>query len=101
MAAADTTTVVADFYLRPERAPMAIAFMATVDFVRRKPLGAFGALILFLVIFVGAFSPWLAGDPNRADLSNLLSGPSTAHWFGTDHNGRDIYDRIVFGAQIT
>ena len=101
MAAADTTTVVADFYLRPERKPMARLALGTIDFVRRKPLGAFGGFILLMVIFVGAFSPWLAGDPNRSDLSNLLSGPSTAHWFGTDHNGRDIYDRIVFGCQIT
>lgn len=26
-----------------------------------------------------------------------LLGPSAAHWFGTDHLGRDVYTRVVFG----
>jgi ABC-type dipeptide/oligopeptide/nickel transport system permease subunit len=102
MAAADTTTTfVGDYYLREERSLLQRIAFGLWDFTRRKPLGAFGALILLTVVLVGAFSPWLAGDPTRSDLSNLLAGPSTDHLFGTDHNGRDIYARIVFGCQIT
>lgn len=99
--ATESVTLVPEFYLRPEK-PMTSRFFATVgSFVIKKPLGAFGALILLLVVFVGAFSPWLAGDPNTVDLSHLNSGPGSEHWFGTDYNGRDIFARVVFGCQIT
>lgn len=74
---------------------------AITQFMRRKPLGAFGAFILLTVLLVGAFSPWLVGDPNAAVLTDTLQGPSSDHWFGTDANGRDIFARIVFGCQIT
>lgn len=101
MAAAETTTIVSDIFLRPERPPLQRTLAAIGSFIRRKPLGAFGAVILILVVFVGAFAPWMTGDPTKADLQALLEGPSREHWFGVDHNGRDIYSRIVFGCQIT
>lgn len=100
MAAADTT-LVGDLYLRLERPTRTRVFQAVLRFMRRKPLGAFGAFILITVVLVGVFSPWLAGDPNKAYLSDALAGPSSSHWFGADHNGRDIFDRIVFGSQVT
>jgi peptide/nickel transport system permease protein len=102
MAAADTTTTFAgDFFVRRQRSGFERVFIGTWDFTRRKPLGAFGGLILALVIFVGIFSPWMTGDPTSVDLSSALEGPSADHWFGVDHNGRDLYARIVFGCQIT
>lgn len=94
-------TLLPDFYLRPER-PLVTRFFSTIGgFIAKKPLGAFGALILLLVVFVGAFSPWLADDPQKVNLSDTLVGPNGTYWFGTDYNGRDIYSRIVFGCQIT
>lgn len=99
--ATDTATLVYDLGFRKQK-PFATRVLAALGgFVRRKPLGAFGAIILLLVVFVGAFSPWLAGDPTTVNLSDTLAGPSSDYWFGTDHNGRDIYTRIVFGCQVT
>lgn len=70
-------------------------------FVQRKPLGAFGAFMLLLILFVAVFSPWLAKDGLRdVHIDAVLQGPSTTYWLGTDANGRDIYSRIVYGAQI-
>ena len=30
-----------------------------------------------------------------------LQGPDSAHWFGTDELGRDIFTRVLYGARIT
>jgi peptide/nickel transport system permease protein len=38
-------------------------------------------------------------DPNDVDLGAALEGPSSAHWLGTDANGRDIFSRILVGAR--
>ncbi|MEO8541258.1 MAG: ABC transporter permease [bacterium] len=99
--ATDTATLVYDLGFRKEKPIPTRIIRGIGSFARRKPLGAFGAVILLLVIFVGAFSPWLAGDPNTVHLSDTLVGPGKNYWFGTDYNGRDIYTRIVFGCQVT
>ena len=88
-------------FQQPRTSPWRPLF-AVGRFVRNKPLGAFGALVLTAVIVIGAFSPWIANyEPDHAVLRDALAGTSGDHWFGTDENGRDIYSRIVFGAQVT
>ncbi len=101
MAAAETT--LPESFMRSSDAPRYVkAGKGVLRFFRNKPLGAFGALVLLLILFVGAFSPWIAThDPNVADLNAILEGPSSAHWFGTDFNGRDYFSRIVYGCQVT
>ncbi len=90
------------FSFQQPRATPLTPLLVVLRFVRNKPLGAFGALVLIAVIVVGAFSPWIANYPaDQAVLRDALTGPSADHWFGTDENGRDIYSRIVFGAQVT
>jgi peptide/nickel transport system permease protein len=39
-------------------------------------------------------------DPLASDTANALTGPSTAHWFGTDQLGRDIFSRIVVATRL-
>jgi ABC-type dipeptide/oligopeptide/nickel transport system permease subunit len=39
-------------------------------------------------------------DPDRISDSQFL-GPSSQHWFGTDMHGRDVFSRILFGAQVS
>jgi len=101
MATETATTFFPDYYLRPERRFTSRFLSAIGTFIMRKPLGAFGAFILILVVLVGIFSPWLADDPQKVNLSDTLVGPSSTYWMGTDYNGRDVYSRIVFGCQIT
>jgi peptide/nickel transport system permease protein len=79
------------------RRPSAIAL-----FVRQKPLGTFGAVlvIVFLVLAVGA--QWLAPYPYDAGTAaTRLQWPSLAHPFGTDANGRDLLSRIIWGARVS
>jgi oligopeptide transport system permease protein len=70
--------------------------------LRRRPkFLAAGALILFVVV-VAAFPAWFTGvDPSYADPAQSLLGPSSAHWFGTDLQGHDIYARTVYGARAS
>jgi oligopeptide transport system permease protein len=70
--------------------------------LRRRPkFFAAGALILFVVV-VAVFPALFTGvDPSYADPAQSLLGPSSAHWFGTDLQGHDIYARTVYGARAS
>jgi peptide/nickel transport system permease protein len=80
-------------------------------FCRRKPLGAFGALIVIAMLVVAVFvdgavfgsnSPWLAPDGfNDQHIRNVNQGISLSHPMGTDDLGRDIFSRILYGARIS
>jgi peptide/nickel transport system permease protein len=68
----------------------------------RNPLSVVGGLIVLLLILTAILAPWIA--PYSATGQNLdirLLPPSWGHWMGTDHLGRDIFSRIIWGAQIT
>ncbi len=67
-----------------------------------NPLAAVGIVLVVLFTVLAIFAPWIAPqDPARIDLPARLSGPSAAHWFGTDELGRDILSRIIYGARIS
>lgn len=69
----------------------------------RKNRGALigGYLILFFVM-VSLVGPLLTvHDPLKVDFSQILLSPSATHWLGTDHNGRDVFTRIIHGMSIT
>jgi len=75
---------------------------AVVDFCRQQPLGAVSFVIIFVMMFAGIFSPWVAPyDPLQIsfDPAESLAPPSAAHWFGTDAYGRDIFSRIIYGSR--
>jgi peptide/nickel transport system permease protein len=53
------------------------------------------------LVLVALAAPILTGDPTFIDPSARLLPPSPAHWFGTDHLGRDVYARVVHGARVS
>ena len=62
----------------------------------------FGATLLALVLLILVLTPWIAPhDPAAQDLANRLAGPSWAHWFGTDHLGRDVLSRLMWGGRFS
>ena len=72
-----------------------------LTFVRTKPLGVAGAVIIVAMILVAIFAGGLAPyDPYAADYGQQFARPSAAHWFGTDEFGRDVLSRVMHGARI-
>ena len=75
---------------------------------RRSPLASVGVLIVGVVIVAALAAPLLATtDPIDQDLTVVLKPPfwladgSLRYPLGTDHLGRDVYSRLVYGAQIS
>jgi peptide/nickel transport system permease protein len=67
----------------------------------RRRVTLVGALLLLGMIVVAAVTPLIAGDPGRMDVATRLSAPSRVHWFGTDDVGRDVFSRVLYGAQLS
>jgi peptide/nickel transport system permease protein len=69
--------------------------------LRRYPLGVIGAAIIGLFVFAAIFAPCVTVHDPFSPTAKLYLAPSASHWLGTDHLGRDVYSRIVCGAQIS
>ncbi len=63
----------------------------------------FSLLVLSLAIICALFAPRLAPyDPVKGDLAQMLIPPSLSdHLLGTDHLGRDLLSRLIYGARIS
>ncbi|MGE7624893.1 nickel transporter permease [Viridibacillus sp. NPDC096237] len=60
------------------------------------------SIIILLMIGVALFAPFLApNDPNFVDIAQKLQGPSSQFPLGTDHLGRCILSRLIFGTQTS
>ena len=61
-----------------------------------------GCALLVLILLILLLTPWIAPhDPAAQDLTNRLAGPSGEHWFGTDHLGRDVLSRLMWGGRFS
>lgn len=69
----------------------------------RVPLvSAISLVVLALIIAMAIFAPWVANhDPVALSPANRLKPPSADFWLGTDAYGRDLFSRIVYGAQVS
>jgi peptide/nickel transport system permease protein len=73
-----------------------------VSFVLNKPLGAFGAAVLIVLVITAIFADFIAPyDPIQQNVPYRLRPPDESFWFGTDIYGRDVFSRIVYGARIS
>ncbi len=81
--------------------------MGLLATIRRSPLARnraaiVGLLILFPIV-IATVAPWIltGSHPNAQNLSASLQFPDGEHLLGTDKLGRDVWARIVYGAQPT
>jgi peptide/nickel transport system permease protein len=67
----------------------------------RDPLGLVGLVLVATVAAMAIGADWLTGySPTTLNVRERLLDPSWRHLLGTDHLGRDIFTRVVFGARI-
>jgi peptide/nickel transport system permease protein len=70
-------------------------------FVRRNPTLVAGLLILAVMVAIALAAPLIAGDPVTMKPGQRLLPPSEQFLLGTDHLGRDVFARTVYGARIS
>lgn len=70
------------------------------EFVRQRPLGTAGAVLIVIMLLAAAFAEVVAPyDPTELNFADLLLPPSPDHLLGTDNFGRDVFSRIIFGSR--
>ena len=70
-------------------------------YLRGNMVAVFWIGILATIWLVAALAPVVATHDPLRQSADLLEGPSTRHWMGTDEFGRDLFSRIVYGGRIS
>ncbi|MFN7253307.1 MAG: oligopeptide ABC transporter permease [Anaerobacillus sp.] len=68
----------------------------------QNKLAVFGLILLVIIIGSALLAPWIAPhDPDFQNLRNRLAEPSAEFLLGTDHLGRDIFSRLLYGGRVS
>jgi peptide/nickel transport system permease protein len=95
-------SVVADVLASRPTAPSAGVAARARRLVTRQPMFTAGLIVLAVVVLGGVLAPlWWTGDPLQMKPIQRLRPPSAERWFGSDHFGRDVYTRTLYGARIS
>ncbi|OGP65247.1 MAG: peptide ABC transporter permease [Deltaproteobacteria bacterium RBG_13_53_10] len=71
-------------------------------YFRRNWLGVAGMAMIIVVFLVAGFAALFAPyDPGKTDVALKLKSPSVEHYLGTDHLGRDVFSRMLFGSRVS
>lgn len=69
---------------------------------RRWRLVVTGGAIVGTIMLLAILAPWVAPySPFDLNVAQMLKGPSTAHWLGTDELGRDVLSRVIHAARLS
>ncbi|BCH15326.1 MULTISPECIES: ABC transporter permease [unclassified Mesorhizobium] len=72
------------------------------DFFRRAGwLESVGIIGVPVVTVVAVLAPWITPFDPQLRVAGAYLPPSAGHWFGTDEIGRDLFSRVILGAQYT
>jgi len=72
--------------------------------LRANPAAVFALYVIFALVALALFGPWL--NPNTIEALDWLHvaarpGLQSAHWFGTDRLGRDLFVRTLAGTRVS
>lgn len=69
--------------------------------VLAEPMGLFGLVLVALVVLGAVFADLLTNyDPIKMAVRERFAAPGTEHLLGTDHLGRDLFARVLYGGRI-
>jgi peptide/nickel transport system permease protein len=68
------------------------------ELLRRKMFLIGAAILLFWIVDAIGWRLLAPQDPFASHVTETLQGPSSAHWFGTDWLGRDVFSRVLAGS---
>ncbi len=84
----------------PLAPPKRTRWLVVLRSLAARPASAVGAAIVLVFLLITLLAAWIAPYPaTKQILSEARQAPSSAHWFGTDRLGRDIFSRVIWGAQ--
>ena len=70
--------------------------------VKEKPLGTISGITILILILVAIFADALAPyEFTEIHLKDMLQGSSAKYLLGTDHVGRDLLSRLIYGARLS
>lgn len=70
--------------------------------LKQNKAAMLGLLVMVILILAAIFADYVAPyGYDDQDLMRRFQTPNSQHWFGTDNFGRDIFSRIVYGAQVS
>lgn len=68
---------------------------------RRHPGAIGGTIVLGLIVLAVVLAPLLPYNPEESDLEARAQPPSLRHPMGTDHIGRDMLTRVLYGGRVS
>jgi peptide/nickel transport system permease protein len=68
---------------------------------RRHPGAMGGMIVLSLILLISILAQFSPYDPKISSIDERFQAPSTAHPFGTDSLGRDLFTRVLYGGRIS
>ena len=76
--------------------------MAFLKRLRQSPISAqIGLAMILINVFAAIFTPWIAPYTETEVVGDVWLEMSREHLLGTDHLGRDMFTRLIYGARNT
>jgi len=80
---------------------LAATFEHTRYVLGENRVTAFAFALLLVIVMAALLGPYVVPyDPLASNTASALRPPSSAHWFGTDQLGRDIFSRVVVATRL-
>ncbi len=88
-----------------EYSPAPSGFKGFLKSIKGNWMAIIGFAMLLISVIMAVFSPWIAPYDPKAEMeigiSDIYNPPSTAHIFGTDDAGRDVFSNFIYGARVS